>query len=75
MKEMKEKPSAVLIGDLVGSRRAADRSRLHERVTETLAEVNATFAPAVALAITVGDEFQGTFADVGTAPQEDETPV
>jgi hypothetical protein len=67
MTEMKQESSAVLIGDIVGSRRAPDRRRLHERVSATLDEVNAVVGPEVGLAITAGDEFQGTFADVGSA--------
>lgn len=64
---MKKRSSAVLIGDIVDSRGVPDRAALHAGVIAALAEVNATFAPAVALVITVGDEFQGTFDDVGTA--------
>ncbi|WP_248581237.1 SatD family protein [Nocardioides sp. InS609-2] len=67
MGEMKEKPSAVLIGDMVGSRLSADRTGLHDRLVATLAEVNATFAPVADLTVFAGDEYQGTFADVGTA--------
>ena len=62
-----ERPSAVLIGDVVGSRRSPDRAGLHERLTTVLADVNAAVNPSVDLAVTVGDELQGTFADVGTA--------
>ncbi len=57
----------MLIGDLVGSRLAADRIGVHDRLVAALAEVNARFAPVVDLAVTAGDEYQGTFADVGTA--------
>lgn len=67
MEEMKQEASAVVIGDLVGSRRADDRTALHDRLTAMLAEVNETFAPVADLAVTAGDEFQGTFADIGTA--------
>ena len=67
MVTVQEMASAVLIGDLVGSRRAADRAGLHDRLLASLAEVNAAFAPVAALTVIAGDEFQGTFADVGSA--------
>jgi|SRR4051794_10598033 len=59
--------TATLIGDVVSSRSAADRARLHARLTALLAEVNAAFDTTAPLRITVGDEFQGTFATVGAA--------
>src|SRR3954454_19523099 len=61
--------TAALIGDVVASRRAGDRSVLHARVTQVLGEVNEAFDPVTPLRITVGDEFQGTFATVGAALQ------
>jgi DNA-binding transcriptional LysR family regulator len=67
MAEMKEKASATLIGDLIGSRRVADRAGLHDRLAAALAEANERFAPTTPLRITLGDEYQGTFAGVGTA--------
>ncbi len=36
-------------------------------LTEVLAQANATLAPEADLRVTVGDEFQGTFATVGQA--------
>lgn len=59
--------SATLIGDLVGSRAALDRRRLHDRLREVLDAVNDTGEPRTPLRITVGDEYQGTFATVGAA--------
>lgn len=59
-------PVATLIGDVVGSRAAASRATLHARVVALLEEINAG-APLVPLRITVGDEFQGCFADLGGA--------
>lgn len=50
---------AALIGDVVGSRNVADRGDLHRRVTQTLA--------GTSLALTVGDEFQGSYPSVGAA--------
>jgi len=67
MAEMKASASATLIGDLIGSRVADDRSALHARLAGALAEINETFAPTTPLRITVGDEFQGAFATVGAA--------
>jgi DNA-binding transcriptional LysR family regulator len=61
--------TATLIGDVVASRTADDRSALHDRLTAVLAEVNAAFVPTTPLRITVGDEFQGGFATVGAALQ------
>jgi hypothetical protein len=59
--------SATLIGDLVGSRVAVDRRRLHDRLREVLDAVNDTAEPQTPLRITVGDEYQGSFATVGAA--------
>lgn len=55
----------VLIGDLVASRRAPLRQRLHGRLAEALAEVNERWAAD--LRITVGDEYQGTLPSLGAA--------
>jgi hypothetical protein len=60
---------ATLIGDVVASRSADDRGILHDRLTSLLAEVNEACAPLTPLRITVGDEFQGAFASVGSAVQ------
>ena len=56
---------AMLIGDVVGSRRSADRSELHRTVTRALAQVagGAIDPPQ----FTVGDEFQGSYPTVGAA--------
>jgi len=59
--------TATLIGDVVASRAAGDRTALHARLTAHLDDVNATCAPTTPLRITVGDEYQGTFATVGEA--------
>jgi SatD family (SatD) len=58
-------PQATLIGDVVGSRRAADRSELHQIVAGALRQVaeDAIHPPA----FTVGDEFQGSYPTVGAA--------
>jgi DNA-binding transcriptional LysR family regulator len=59
--------TATLIGDVVASRTAEDRAGLHARLSAHLDDVNATCAPTTPLRITIGDEFQGTFATVGQA--------
>jgi SatD family (SatD) len=58
-------PRATLIGDVVGSRRAADRPELHQIVASALRQVadDAIDPPA----FTVGDEFQGSYPTVGAA--------
>jgi hypothetical protein len=51
--------SATVIGDIVGSRQAPDRRALHRRLADVLT--------GAGFAFTVGDEFQGRHATVGTA--------
>jgi hypothetical protein len=58
---------ATLIGDVVGSRRAPDRGHLHRQLSDVLAELNAELSPFGPLTVTVGDEFQGHFDQVGQA--------
>ena len=58
-------PRATLIGDVVGSRRAADRSRLHRTLANALGQVGAGAIDPPAF--TVGDEFQGSYPTVGAA--------
>ena len=58
-------PAVVVIGDVVGSRRVADRAALHRRVAEALTDVNRRFGGD--LRLTVGDEYQGAFPSVGQA--------
>lgn len=68
MQEMKPNSSwAVVIGDIVASRRAPDRAHLHATVEEALQSVNARVPAVAPLAITVGDEFQGIYATLGAA--------
>lgn len=70
MAEVKGIPSWVVIGDLVGSRRAADRLTTHDRLVRTLSEVDdwlGARGAGIPLQITAGDEFQGTFATLGAA--------
>jgi hypothetical protein len=58
---------ATVIGDVVRSRRSADRGALHARLADVLVEVNDTFDPVTPLRVTVGDEYQGGFASVNEA--------
>ena len=58
---------ATLIGDLVHSRRSADRAGLHARLSKALDAVNRAGGPLTPLRITVGDEYQGTFASLPDA--------
>lgn len=51
----------------MSSRRSTDRSGLHARLSDALAAVNSTLAPTTPLRITVGDEYQGTFATLEAA--------
>lgn len=48
-----------MIGDVIGSRQAADRQALHRRLDRALTDTG--------LAFTVGDEFQGSYSTVGAA--------
>ena len=57
----------TLIGDLVGSRRLADRAGAQETLGGVLAEVTHHLRPLQALEATVGDEFQGAFTDLAAA--------
>lgn len=67
MDEVKADASVTVIGDLVASRRSADRVAIHARFERAVAAVNAEYAPPVPLRIGLGDEFQGIFATLGAA--------
>jgi SatD family (SatD) len=56
---------ATLIGDIVGSRRVADRSAAHRALNRALRDVGADAIDPPAF--TVGDEFQGSYPTVGAA--------
>src|SRR5271165_2616630 len=67
MAKVKTIPSlrAPVIGDVVGSRRADDRSALHRHVAAALRQVGeGAIDPPV---FTVGDEFQGSYPALGAA--------
>ena len=57
----------TLIGDLVGSRRAPSRSSIQRHLVAALAITNETTPSVQPLPPTIGDEFQGVYADVGSA--------
>ena len=57
----------ALIGDLVGSRRSSSRTEVQQHLVDALAIANEATTSVQALAPTIGDEFQGVYADVGTA--------
>lgn len=58
---MGAKSYVAVIGDVVASRRAPDRSALQARLEEAMREVNAQFSGEIAaqFILTLGDEFQG----------------
>jgi len=58
---------AAVIGDVVGSRQAASRSRLQQRLDRALAAVNEAMVPVQPLTPTLGDEFQGMYGRVQDA--------
>lgn len=57
----------ALIGDLVGSRRALDRTALQESLRAALLLTNVTWTAIDALTPTVGDELQGTYDNLMAA--------
>jgi hypothetical protein len=57
----------AVIGDLVGSRRSPSRRGMQEQLVAALAIANEATPSVQALAPTIGDEFQGVYADVGSA--------
>lgn len=58
---------ATLIGDIVDSRHAVDRRELHDQLSSALDAVGRAVPTATALRITVGDEFQGSYSNLGFA--------
>ncbi len=58
---------ATVIGDVVASREHADRAGLQRGLGTVLEAVNEAMQPLQPLQVSVGDEFQGAFASVGTA--------
>lgn len=60
----------ALIGDVVGSRRVADRARLQARLERVLRDLNRGWGEALAarFALTLGDEFQALFRGPDALP-------
>ncbi|SFC67071.1 Winged helix-turn-helix DNA-binding [Nocardioides terrae] len=59
----------ALIGDLVASREAGERAKVHARLAAALDRVNTDVPAAVPLRVTVGDEYQGVYDHLGPALQ------
>ena len=57
----------ALIGDLVGSRRSISRSVAQAGLETALRSTTSVVPPVDRLETTVGDEFQGVYADLGEA--------
>src|SRR5919106_2851424 len=57
----------ALLGDIVGSRGHPDPGRRRRLVAEALTFANDRLAPKQPLTSTIGDEFQGLFADLVSA--------
>jgi hypothetical protein len=64
---MKHRNYIAVIGDVVGSRSAGDRSILQDRLGGGLRDVNAAYDDHIAaeFVLTVGDEFQGLLGSAG----------
>lgn len=56
-----------MIGDVVGSRDAADRAALQKQLKAVLIRINRELQPALPLEPTLGDEFQGCFDTLAEA--------
>lgn len=64
-----EHPVAAVIGDVVGSRSAADRQALHQQLTTTLSTIGKELPSQYPPTVTAGDEFQASYASIGAALQ------
>ena len=61
---VKTKEIAVLIGDLVRSRKAKDRAEVQRKLRKIVDEINGSAKSIIApLAVARGDEFEGAFKD------------
>lgn len=58
---------AAIVGDVIASRHAGDREQLQQKLEAALDAVNGIHEPVQALAMTIGDEFQGLFATMEDA--------
>src|SRR5262245_64281335 len=59
--------AVAVLGDVVASRRHPDQGRRRRRVDRALAVANERFEPLQPFTPTIGDEFQGLFADLVSA--------
>lgn len=57
----------AVIADVVSSRQVEDRRALHQAIVTELARINQLLPAQEPLAITVGDEFQGVYGNLGSA--------
>ncbi len=57
----------AVIADLIGSRKVPDRALAQQQLGDTANRVNKLITPVQPLAATVGDEFQGLYADAASA--------
>ncbi len=57
----------LVIGDIVGSRTALDRQRVHHRLEAALEATEAVVPSMRGLVVTVGDEFQAAYPTLGAA--------
>ena len=57
-------PVYTLIGDLIGSRRSGPRAEVQVALQQALEATSAAVPPVDRLEATVGDEFQGVYADL-----------
>lgn len=57
----------AVIADLIGSRKVPDRALAQRQLGDTANRVNKLITPIQPLAATVGDEFQGLYADAASA--------
>lgn len=57
----------ALIGDLVASRTTPDRQAVHDQLSRVLISTNQRHLAVHPALITLGDEFQGVYAELGTA--------
>lgn len=61
------KHAVAVLGDVVASRRHPDPEQRRDRIAEAIAAANDRFEPIQPLTPTIGDEFQGLFADLVSA--------
>jgi DNA-binding CsgD family transcriptional regulator len=65
--KVKSMATVTLLGDVVDSRGSDDRPGMHRALTTALRRVDTVAPSEQGLAVTVGDEFQATYATLGAA--------